>query len=61
MIILTDAQAQALRAFIETFDLHASGVWCLTEIEEGMREDFGIEAPASVLEDVRRVLRGQQS
>ncbi|MCJ1902295.1 hypothetical protein MR829_18195 [Paracoccus versutus] len=59
MIILTDAQAQALRAFIETFDLHASGVW--PEIKEGMREDFGIEAPASVLEDVRRVLRGQQS
>ncbi|SFY43277.1 hypothetical protein SAMN04244548_04646 [Paracoccus pantotrophus] len=59
MIVLTDAQAQALRAFLETFDLHASGVW--PEIEEGMREDFGVDDPASALEDVQRVLRGQQS
>lgn len=59
MIVLTDAQAQALRAFLETFDLHASGVW--PEIEEGMREDFGIEDPASALEDVLRGLRSHQS
>ncbi|MDF3855607.1 hypothetical protein [Paracoccus pantotrophus] len=59
MIVLTDAQAQALKAFLETFDLHASGVW--PEIEEGMREDFGIENPASAVEDLQRVLSGQQS
>ncbi|MFN8679969.1 hypothetical protein EQ718_13820 (plasmid) [Paracoccus versutus] len=59
MIVLTDAQVQALRAFLETFDLHASGVW--PEIEEGMHEDFGIEDPASALEDVLRALRSHHS
>lgn len=52
---LTDEQATVLRAFLDAFDLQATGVW--TSIEKAMRDDFGIENPEEALEDARDALQ----
>ncbi len=59
MITLTQEQAQALEAFCESFDLRTTGAW--TQVEEGMREDFGIADPESAIEDAKRALRGESN
>lgn len=57
MKILTDDHAVALEAFCECFDLYITGAWA--QIEEGMRNDFGIDDPEAALEDAKRALRGE--
>ncbi len=57
MITLTRDQADAIVAFCESFDLYTTGAWA--QIEDGMRDDFGIEDPESALEDALRTLRGE--
>lgn len=56
MVHLAQAQADALLAFLESFDLNVTGAW--PAIEKGMREDFGIEEPERMLEQAREVLQG---
>ncbi len=56
MVVLTEGQVETLVAFLETFDLRVTGVWPL--IEEGMREDFGIDDPETDLEQIRQALMG---
>lgn len=50
---LTEKQANTIFAFIECFDLYGPG-W--TGIEQGMRDDFGVEDPEEDLEDARTAL-----
>jgi len=57
MVVLTLAQAAALEAFCECFDLNSTGLW--SRIEDDMREDFGIIDPEGDLESARRALRGE--
>ncbi|MDD2870110.1 hypothetical protein [Neomegalonema sp.] len=57
MVTLTEEQTQALEAFFESFDLRTTGAWAL--VEEGMREDWGVEDPEAAIEGVRRALRGE--
>lgn len=52
---LTEQQAAALLAFLETFDLHTTGVWAL--LAEKMTEEWGIEDPESALEDAKQALQ----
>ena len=54
MKTLTNEQAHAIRAFMEAFDLTATGVW--SGIEACMRDDFGIEDPEAALEDAKTAL-----
>lgn len=53
MTNLTERQANTLLAFLECYDLHGPG-W--PGIEQGMRDDFGIEDPENDLEDARAAL-----
>lgn len=55
MKTLTEAQAQAVHAFMECFDLHTTGVW--PGIESAMIEDFGIEDPETILEEAKEALQ----
>lgn len=54
MKTLTDDQAAALLAFLDAFDLHTTGVWCV--IEEAMREESGIDDPEAALAEAREAL-----
>tara|TARA_Y100000815_G_scaffold219984_1_gene205823 strand:+ start:389 stop:556 length:168 start_codon:yes stop_codon:yes gene_type:complete len=54
MKTLTDEQARALVAFLESFDLVTTGVWA--PIEEAMQEQFGIADPEEALADARAAL-----
>ncbi len=53
MIKLTREQAEALKAFLDAFDLHTTGIW--STIEEAMVE-MGIDDPETALEDARNAL-----
>lgn len=55
MKTLTKEQAQALFAFCECFDLYTTGAWA--QVENGMREDFGIEDPEIAIEDAKEALQ----
>jgi hypothetical protein len=55
MKMLTEEQADVLRAFLECFEQHTTGVWAT--IEEHMREDYGIDNPDDALEEVAELLR----
>lgn len=57
MKVLTEEQASVLEAFCESFDLYTTGMWA--QVEEGMRDDWGIEDPEGALDDARRALRGE--
>ena len=54
MKVLTAEQAAALIAFLDAFDLTATGVWA--GIESCMRDDFGIEDPEAALAEAREAL-----
>ena len=54
MVTLTAKQAEALFAFCEAFDLVTTGVWA--QVEQSMRDDFGIEEPEQQLEEAKRAL-----
>lgn len=54
MVTLTRQQAEALKAFLDAFDLHTTGAWA--PIEAAMREEFGIDDPEDALEDARQAL-----
>lgn len=57
MTVLTREQAQVLEAFLDSFDLHTTGVWGV--IEQAMRDEFGVEDPEAAVDDARRALRGE--
>jgi hypothetical protein len=48
-------QAQALIAFLDSFDLHITGAWAT--IEQAMRDEFGIDDPESAIESARSALQ----
>lgn len=54
MKVLTEDQANVLIAFLDSFDLKLTGAW--SQVEEGMRQDFGIEDPEIALAEVREAL-----
>lgn len=54
-ITLTEAQAAALLAFVESFETHITGAW--PAIKRAMREDWGIDDPEAALEDAVNKLR----
>lgn len=53
-VTLSAESAAALAAFVDAFDLHATGVWA--GIEEAMRDDFGIDDPEEALRVAREEL-----
>ncbi|TCM84787.1 hypothetical protein [Rhodovulum steppense] len=55
MKLLNEEQANAILAFFESFDLRVTGAWA--QVEEGMREDFGIEDPEAAIEDAKVALQ----
>ena len=57
MITLTDAEATALVAFLESFDLMTTGAWA--PIEAHMRDAYAIDNPESAIEAASRALRGE--
>jgi hypothetical protein len=52
---LTNEQAAALLAFLESFELHTTGVW--TIIAAAMMEEWGITDPEAALEDAKAALQ----
>ena len=54
MVILTKEQAEALAAFLDAFDQTVTGAW--PDVEEHMRENWGIEDPEAAIEDARQAL-----
>lgn len=50
---LTKKQTNTLLAFLECYDLYGPG-WA--GIEQGMKNDFGVEDPEGDLEDARNAL-----
>jgi len=55
MVTLTADQAQAIKAFMECFDLHTTSVWPV--LEKAMIDEFGIDDPETILEEVREALQ----
>jgi hypothetical protein len=51
--MLTETQKNTLFAFLECYDLHGPA-W--SAIEQGMRDDFGVDDPENDLEDARSAL-----
>lgn len=56
MVALSKHHADVLIAFMESFDLRTTGAWA--QVEEGMREDFGIEDPEGEIEEIKSFLQG---
>jgi hypothetical protein len=55
MKTLTSKQVDALLAFLDCFDMYTTGAW--SQIEEHMREDFGIDDPEEAMEEIAEELR----
>ena len=52
-ITISKKQADVLRAFLDSYELRGPG-W--PGIEQGMREDFGVQDPETDLENAREAL-----
>lgn len=50
---ITEKQANTILAFLECYDLYGPG-W--QAIENGMRNDFGVDDPEEDLEDARNAV-----
>lgn len=55
MKTLTREQAAAIIAFYDSFGLRITGAW--PAVEDGMKEDFGIEDPENEIEAAIDALR----